>query len=233
MDKKTITESEKKLSMKKRPMKTKHRRKGCFTHQQVTELISKAYSKNPRLACLWHLGYLTGLRLSELLELEWSQVNLEKGFLEKREKLPYRWWRMKSYLLKRYPLHGEVLEILEQMKSEDESKSNYLFPAWQGEKRMVVSRLNRKLIDSIGLGNGSHPDYFYTFHSLRASYFMRKRMSDTTTESNLIPSNQPSVIMKKCFLELLYNRFMKNLISNTVAKFFAANKSKEGNNSNS
>lgn len=172
---KTITASEKRLLIKNKLMaKKQHRRKGCFTHQQVTELISKAYSKNPRLACLWHLGYLTGLRLSELLELEWSQVNLEKGFLEKREKLPYRWWRMKSYLLKRYPLHGELLAILEQMKREDESKSNYLFPAWQGEKRMVVSRLNQNLIASIGLGNGSHPDYLYTFHSLRASYLILK-----------------------------------------------------------
>lgn len=192
---KTITSSKMKLSIK-----TKHYTRTCFTAQQVTELISKAYSKNPRLACLWHLGYLTGLRLRELLELEWSQVDLEKGVLgiteiipnnSERSKYPYQW--------KLYPLHGELLAILEQMKREDESKSNYLFPAWQGEKRMVVSRLNRKLIDSIGLGNGSHPDYFYTFHSLRAAYFMRKRMADSSSESNLI--------------------------SNTAAKFSAANNS--------
>ena len=182
---KTITESEMRLLIKNKLMaKKQHCRRVCFTHQQVSELISKAYSKNPRLACLWHLGYQTGLRLRELLELEWSQVNLEKGFLEKREKLPYRWWRMKSYLLKRYLLHDELLAILEQMKREDESKSNYLFPAWQGEKRMVVSRLNRKLIDSVELGNGSLPSHLYTFHSLRASYFMRKRMADSSTESN-------------------------------------------------
>ena len=186
MEKKTITESKMKLPIKNRPMKTKHCRRVCFTHQQVSELISKAYSKNPRLACLWHLGYQTGLRLRELLELEWSQVNLKKGFLEKREKLPFRWWRMKfPYLRKRYPLHGELLAILEQMKREDESNSNYLFPAWQGEKRMVVGRLNKNLIDSVGLGKGSHPDCLYTFHSLRGSYFMRKRMAGNPKETNL------------------------------------------------
>ena len=186
---KTITESKMKLSMKKRPMPTKRYRPTCFTHQQVSELTAKAYSINPRLACLWHLGYLTGLRLNDLLQLEWSQVDLEKGFLgitvrksncDERTKFPY--------LRKRYPLHGEVLEILEQMKRDEEINSKYLFHTWRGKEIDHLTTLNRKLIDSIGvkevIRNGSRICYFYTFNSLRASYFMRKRMADSSTESN-------------------------------------------------
>lgn len=201
---KTITASKMKLSKMNNPLAIKHYIKPYFTPQQVSELTSKAYNINPRLACLWHLGYLTGMRLNELLQLEWSQVDLEKGFLgitvrksncDERTKFPYQ--------RKRYPLHGEVLEILEQMKREDKSNCKYLFHTWRGKKRFVVTVMNRRLIESIGLSetikNGSHTYRLYTFHSLRASYFMRKRMADTTTESNLI--------------------------SNTAAKFSAANNS--------
>lgn len=186
---KTITESKMKLSMKKRPMPTKRYRPTCFTHQQVSELTARAYNINPRLACLWHLGYLTGLRLNDILQLEWAQVDLEKGFLgitvrksncDERTKFPYQ--------RKRYPLHGELLEILKQMKREEKSNYKYLFHTWRGKEIDHLTTLNRKLIDSIGvkevIRNGSRICYFYTFHSLRASYFMRKRMADSSTESN-------------------------------------------------
>ena len=186
---KTITASKMKLSMKKRPMPTKRYRPTCFTHQQVSELTARAYNINPRLACLWHLGYLTGLRLNDLLQLEWAQVNLEKEVLEITVKMPFLAERKSPYLRKRYLLHGELLAILEQMKREDKSNYKYLFHTWREKKIDHLTALNGKLIDSIGvkevIRNGSRICYFYTFHSLRASYFMRKRMADTTTESNL------------------------------------------------
>lgn len=182
---KTITASKMKLSIKINPLATRHYFRTCFTPQQVSELTAMAYSINPRLACLWHLGYLTGMRLNELLQLEWSQVDLEKGFLgitvrksncDERTKFPYQ--------RKRYPLHGEVLEILEQMKRDEEINSKYLFHTWRGNKIGHITALNRKLIDSVVLGNDSHPSHLYSFHSLRASYYMRKRMADSSTESN-------------------------------------------------
>lgn len=189
---KTITASKMKLSKMNNPLAIKHYIKPYFTPQQVSELTSKAYNINPRLACLWHLGYLTGMRLNELLQLEWSQVDLEKGFLgitvrksncDERTKFPYQ--------RKRYPLRGEVLEILKQMKRDNESNSKYLFPAWQGKKRFVVTVMNRRLIESIGLSetikNGSHTYRLYTFHSLRMSCLMRDKLADIPKESNLIP----------------------------------------------
>ena len=55
--------------------------KGLLTTQQIGTLLATARETGDRLAAIWVLAVATGARLSELLALRWSDVDLEAGTL--------------------------------------------------------------------------------------------------------------------------------------------------------
>lgn len=123
-------------------MKRHHIRKSIFTTKQVKELISKAYNISPYFGCLWHIGYLSGWGLSDLLKIKWRQIDWKDRILYGHRRLPY-------YTENIYIPDG-LFSLLQKLYKQKCPDDEYLFPDWQN-RASSISSWNRKLIDSIGL----------------------------------------------------------------------------------
>jgi site-specific recombinase XerD len=77
--------------------------------------IKKVFSciKNKTHLAVFNLLYLTGMRLSEALNLEWEDINFDEGFLVVRNKKDFH---TKNYKERHIPIHPKLNEYLEHLK---------------------------------------------------------------------------------------------------------------------
>ena len=159
-------------------MKRHHIRKSIFTTKQVKELISKAYEISPNFGCLWHIGYLSGWRLSDLLEIKWRQIDWKGRILYGHRRLPY--------FTENIYIPDGLFSLLQQLYKQKSPDNEYLFSDWQN-RASSISSWNRKLIDSIGLDSYEVIDdcryRHYTFHSLRLTSLLNRRLVSNPTEA--------------------------------------------------
>jgi integrase len=56
--------------------------RAAFTAEVATTLIQKAFARGHIEGCMWAMAFTTGTRKAELLGLEWSRVDLDKGVVD-------------------------------------------------------------------------------------------------------------------------------------------------------
>ncbi len=102
---------------------------------------------------------LTGLRLGELCNLKWSDIDMDKGIITIESDPQYR---VKHGKMRTLPLHNEAKAILSMIKRTGE----YVFVKEDGTRPsdQFISKKFKSYIREVGLSEEYH------FHSLRATF---------------------------------------------------------------
>lgn len=100
------------------------------------------------------LALFTGMRRGELFKLQWSDVDLNRGFIHIREP--------KGGKSQKIPLNDYARAVFESIPRQDES---YIFPARGGGPRISIARDVRAIANEAGL-----PPDFRPLHGLRHLY---------------------------------------------------------------
>jgi len=137
-----------------------------ISEEEVIKLIKSPVVKKPlgfRDRTMLEVLYATGLRVSELVELKQTQLNLNQGFIRvigkgDKERLVPLGMIAKSWL-KRY-LKGPIFEIL------GERNTDYLFPTRKSESisRQAFWQLIKKYSNKAGIKSNLSP------HTLRHAF---------------------------------------------------------------
>lgn len=139
-------------------LKTEHYRR--LTIIELGRLLAVAQTNDPDAADMIRIGYWTGLRLSDISELERSEVRTDLMMLEI---VPNKVRAKRPYPLK-IPLVGDALAIVRRRMTEW-PHSRYLFPQ---DCRIRPSRRIKKLFSIAGVVK--HQYGRASFHSLRATF---------------------------------------------------------------
>jgi integrase len=125
----------------------------------------------PYLANLIKGAVFTGLRKGDLLNLKWSDVNLERGFLnyreqKKREKLGFKY------------LNGDMIDLLMQIPK---GESDYIFPGLDGKPLKDIKRSFHTALKKAGIKD-------FRWHDLRhtsASHLLMRGASMKAVQEHL------------------------------------------------
>ena len=139
-----------------------------FEVEHIKEIIERATAEDEILGFLWQMGWRTGWRESDILNLKWKQIDLKKRFIE----IVYRKTKEKEIKGRVY-ITDKMLDLLESVRKFTDG--DFLFPAnWR--ERAGVSKagyMNRKILDDMGLdeteSSGVNNQSVYTFHGLRGT----------------------------------------------------------------
>jgi type 1 fimbriae regulatory protein FimB/type 1 fimbriae regulatory protein FimE len=109
-------------TMPVRPKNSELRNREYLTPNEVQALIRAAARRGrygQRDACLLLLAYRHGLRVSEVVNLRWDQIDLKAGHLHVR--------RLKSGTPSTHPLQGDELRALRQLAREWPDRGGFVF----------------------------------------------------------------------------------------------------------
>ena len=106
-------------------------RREFYTKEQINELIEKAGEIEPLLQDAIVFLYLTGCRKSELLKLNWEDVDLDTAFLTFRN--------TKNGTDHTIQMHDQLHKVL--MKMSEKNSEGYVFPF--GSRDTLNRRMNR------------------------------------------------------------------------------------------
>lgn len=157
-----------------------------LTQGQIDGLIKVLCADHDRnLSCLMLLALFTGARKNALLGLQWTDIDLENGFLTLRGS------EAKNSKTAVIPLSAPAQEILEQIKPTDNSP--YLFPGRNGGRRREVRRFTRRIAEQAGLPEGFRP-----FHGLRHVFasVLASNGVDLFTIQKLLTQNSPQMAQR-------------------------------------
>jgi integrase len=133
------------------------RTKEYLTPNEVEKLIeaSKNNRHGHRDATIILTAYRHGLRVSELIDLRWDQIDWPKANLHVR--------RLKGGVDSVHPIMGDELRALRKLHREQEAKSPFVFVSERGGPltRFAVAKMIEKAGKDAGLGDSVH------FHQLR------------------------------------------------------------------
>lgn len=139
------------------------------------------HTAKPDMKDFFTLAFHTGLRLSELLNLEWQAVNFAERIIKVSNTETFTTKSKKERIV---PLNQTALEMLtkRQPKILSLDKKNYVFQKYSGVRyeRDFVSKHFKKAVRAAGLNEGLH------FHSLRHS-----------TASNMVRRGVPIAVVKE------------------------------------
>lgn len=141
------------VEMPRRLANAEYRRREYLTPAEVERLM-KAVGKNRhghRDATMVLVCYRHGLRVSELVSLEWSQVDFNAANLHVR--------RVKGSTDAVHPILGEELRALRRLRREQEPKSAYVFTSERGAPFSTAGflRMVQRAGEAAGLGFPVHP----------------------------------------------------------------------------
>ena len=147
--------------------------KKAFTMPQVREIIERMRYYKPMLAYVWHLGFLTGWRVGDILNLKWGQIDITNRTLT----LISGKTKIKTILYLTDGLLALFNEVKEQ--STDTSPEGKVF-YYKGS--MAYNLHNRAVLDEMGLSetakSGVKEKHLYTFHSLRGTMKTALKVKD-------------------------------------------------------
>jgi type 1 fimbriae regulatory protein FimB/type 1 fimbriae regulatory protein FimE len=142
----------------RRPKNADVRTREHLTPQEVDALIDAAKRNRwgHRDATMILVGYRHGLRVSELVDLRWDQVDFDGALLHVR--------RVKNGTPSTHPVHGGELRALRRLKRESPA-SPFVFVSERGAPFTTagVARMLERLVDAAGVELKVHP------HMLRHS----------------------------------------------------------------
>jgi|HubBroStandDraft_6_1064221.scaffolds.fasta_scaffold239341_1 site-specific recombinase XerD len=141
------------VGMPKRLANAEYRQREYLTPSEVDKLV-KAATKNRhghRDATMVLVCYRHGLRVSELVELEWSQVDFNAANVHVR--------RLKGSTDAVHPIRGDELRALRRLQREQEPKSSYVFTSERGSPFSTAGflRMVQRAGEAAGLGFPVHP----------------------------------------------------------------------------
>lgn len=96
-----------------------------LTEEEIKKLFS--FITNPSHLAVFNLLYLTGMRISEAVNLTWEDVDFEEMIIKVRSKND---WHTKNYKERNIPIHPKLLPHLEHLKSikKDNKVVPYKYP---------------------------------------------------------------------------------------------------------
>ena len=141
------------VGMPKRLANAEYRQREYLTPSEVEKLV-KAATKNRhghRDATMVLVCYRHGLRVSELVELEWSQVDFNAANVHVR--------RLKGSTDAVHPIRGDELRALRRLQREQDPKSSYVFTSERGSPFSTAGflRMVQRAGEAAGLGFPVHP----------------------------------------------------------------------------
>lgn len=162
--------------------------KRSFTLPQIRALM-QADARFPEQEFVWRLLYMTGWRLSDILNLRWEQVNMRQRTLHVIHRKTARYGTATTLWL----TEG-LCRLFRELRSRH-PESEYLFPQWVDEQRSLNGRnvnelrfirsVNRRL-DALGMGGGVRQNCrlcrYYSAHSMRSTVITLLKEHNFNTE---------------------------------------------------
>jgi type 1 fimbriae regulatory protein FimB/type 1 fimbriae regulatory protein FimE len=147
------TNEKRTVGIPKRLANAKYRRREYLTPTEVERLL-KAASKNRqghRDSTMILVCYRHGLRVSELVSLEWSQVDFNAANLHVR--------RVKGSTDAVHPIRGDELRALRRLQREQDPKSAFVFTSERGSPFSTAGflRMVQRAGEAAALGFSVHP----------------------------------------------------------------------------
>ena len=141
------------VEMPKRLANAKYRRREYLTPTEVERLV-KAASKNRhghRDSTMVLVCYRHGLRVSELVSLEWSQIDFNAANVHVR--------RLKGSTDAVHPIRGDELRALRRLQREQDPKSAFVFTSERGAPFSTAGflRMVQRAGEATALGFPVHP----------------------------------------------------------------------------
>ena len=162
--------------------------KRCFTLPQIRALVQPC-AACPQQAAVWHLLYLTGWRLYDVLNLQWSQIDPDARTLRTLHRKTAR-HGIATVLW----LSDSLAALFRTLRTPD-AHPTHVFPQWadslQGregcnfyEQRFI--RAAHRRLDALGMGGGEryHTRFcrYYSAHCMRATVITLLKEHDFNTE---------------------------------------------------
>ena len=141
------------VDMARRRPNAELRHREYLTEPEIEKLI-KATGANRwghRDATMILVAYRHGLRVAELIDLRWDQVEFENARLHVR--------RAKNGTASVHPIHGDELRALRRLQREQDPVSPFVFTTERGGPFSVSAfqRLVARAGEAAGLGFAAHP----------------------------------------------------------------------------
>jgi integrase len=145
--------TEKRTVTPRRRPNAKLRTREYLTEAEIERLIEAAKSNRygHRDATMILMAYRHGLRVSELVDLRWAQIDFDTANLAVR--------RVKSGSPSTHPIRGDELRALRRLEREQESKSAFVFTSERGSPFTTAgfARLVERAGAVAKLGFKTHP----------------------------------------------------------------------------
>ena len=126
-----------------------------LTPEQVQRLLQVIdEDENIDVGRIMKVALFTGMRRNEIFKLRWKDLNFETGFITIRDP--------KGGTDQKIPMNETAREIF---KSVHKTRSEYVFPGKDGEKRTTIGRVGQRIVKRAGLPKGFRP-----LHGLRHTY---------------------------------------------------------------
>jgi integrase len=130
-----------------------YRTREYLTDREVQKLqdVAKGNRWGHRDATMILVAYRHGFRASELVDLQWNQIDFEAGTLAVR--------RVKQGSPATHPIRGDELRALRKLQREQEPKSPFVFTSERGSPFTTAgfARLVERAGDAAKLGFKPHP----------------------------------------------------------------------------
>jgi len=126
-----------------------------LTPDQLAALLKAIEADtHPQAGAMMKMALFTGMRRGELLRLQWKDIDTARGFIHIRDP--------KSGTDERIPLNQTARDLLQK---HHRTRSPYVFPARNGERRTTVQEPVRRICDKAKLSKSFRP-----LHGLRHVY---------------------------------------------------------------
>lgn len=148
-------------AMKVKIKLTDNKRERFLTEEEARRLLDALKNRKPDLHDMVILSAFSGLRLGEICNLQWNDINwgTEHIFVSKP----------KNGQSRMEPIHPIVKDMLTQRYAA--RKTGYIFQKENGEKINNLSKIYKKVIEELGFNNGiTDPRQKVVFHTLRHTY---------------------------------------------------------------
>ena len=130
-----------------------YRTREHLTEAEIERLIGAAKDNRygHRDATMVLVAYRHGLRVSELVDLRWTQVDFDKATLHVR--------RVKAGTPRTHPIMGDEMRALRRLQREQDPKSPFVFTSERGAPFTTAgfARLVERAGAAAGLGFKAHP----------------------------------------------------------------------------
>lgn len=175
-----------------------------------------AATKDPILRNLFKVAFHSGMRLGEILSLQWDKINLNEKTITLSNTKSFRTKNKRDRLI---PINQSLVEIFTNMQRSYLTKEDYIFFKVRGVKLNgdYVSKKFKKAVRAVGLSDKIH------FHTLRHSFasLIHQKGASLTVVKDLLGHSDIKTT-------LIYSHLSKENLVNAV-ELISTNKGRDEN----